>query len=123
MKLILLISHPFILIASFSLVYITGHDYKNIYIIYLAFGLLMGEPSSIAGALGILIILFSYFKYRGITNNLDVGFINLLGALFMIVSLFLFFYRMRADGVSQTFVQILPLISLLTFCILVSNFV
>ncbi len=123
MKLKILITHPFTLIASFLLVFIGGQHQGYFYFQELIAGLIYGEVYSIVGSFGIFTILFCHFKYKGVTNNLEACFINLIGSVLLIISLFLFFYHMEGIYVSQTFIQIVPLISLLVFCILVSFFV
>ncbi len=123
MKIKILLTHPFTLIANFLLVIISGPWYSHFYFQELITGLLNGELYSIFGIVGILIIVFSHFKYKEVINNLEACFINLIGGVLLIVSLCLFFYRVKVISVSGTFVQIVPLISLLTFCILVSFFV
>ncbi len=123
MKLKILITHPFTLIASFLLIFISGQHHGYFYLQELIIGLIYGQVYSIVGMLGISIILFCHYKYKGVTNNLEACFINLIGSVLLIISLFLFFYNMEDVYVSGTFVQIVPLISLLAFCILVSFFV
>ncbi|MEO5997435.1 MAG: hypothetical protein ABIN89_11900 [Chitinophagaceae bacterium] len=123
MKLKAIIIHPYTLVISFSLVFISGQPMSGFYFLYLVLGLYYGAIYSIIGSLGICVILFSHFKFKGTHKNLDAGFINLIGAVLLIISLFLFFYLTRDVNISTIFVQLFPFISLLIFCILVTCFV
>ena len=123
MKLKAIIIHPYTLVLSFSLISISGHPMSGFYFLYLITGLYYGAIYAIIGILGIFMILFSHFKFKGTNKNLDASFVNLIGAVLLIISLFLFFYLTREINISTIFVQLFPLISLLVFCILVSCFV
>jgi len=123
MKLRSVITHPYTLVISFFLVCISGQPFGGFYFNHFVMGLYYGTVYSITGGAGILIILFGHFKFKGPQNQLDAGFINLIGALLMIISLFLFFYLTGNINISAYIVQLLPLLSLLAFCILVTCFV
>ena len=122
MKFKSVITHPYTLVISFLLVCFNTHPFGEFYFLYLLAGLLYGSVFAIVGSLGIFVILFSHFKFKGCHKNLDASFINLLGALLLIISLFLFFYLTRDSDISLIFHHLLPFLSLLLFCILVTCF-
>lgn len=124
MKLKRILSHPYALLISFLLVVTSIQPIVEFYCIYLFTGLFCGNLYSIAGTLGIIIILYSHFRYSREKFSLDACFINLVGAVLMIVSLFLFFLIHHYDVIIPgDLSHLFPFTSLLLFCILVTCFI
>ena len=127
MKILNILTHPVVLIISFLLILISGQHFGGFYLIYLLFALPHGGIHAIFGFTGILIILFSYYKFKGIRQYRIESFLNIAGLLFLLCSIFFFFYNDKQGYNYQTFDQVVPLISLVLFAIislfyLVSNF-
>ncbi len=124
MNLKTILSHPYPLLLSFLLVVTSVQPIVEFYCIYLLTGLFCGSLYSIAGSMGVIIILYSHFRYRRENFNLDACFINLVGSVLMIVSLFLFFLIHHYDIIIPGHLnQLFPFTSLLVFCILVTCFI
>lgn len=123
MKIKEIISHPYTLVTSFFLVTVTGDQADGIYFQYLIFGIPEGALYSIFGTIGIAVILFSHFKYKRYDLSMDECLINLLGAVLLILSLFLFFYHNADNFQFGTYGQTVTLATLLVFGILTTCFI
>lgn len=123
MKLKKIISHPYTLVVSFSLITVTGQQAGGVYFLYLILGISYGAVYAILGTMGIAVILFSHFKYKRYDQSMDECLINLIGAVLLILSLFLFFYHNAAQLNFRIYAQLTTLISLFVFGILTTCFV
>ena len=123
MKIREVISHPYTLVTSFFLITISGHSAGSVYFLYLALGVLYGEVYSILGIVGIAVILFSHFKYKGYDQSMDECLINLAGAILLVLSLFLFFYSYAENFNLGAYDQASTFASLLVFGIFTTCFI
>ncbi len=123
MKALKIITHPYTLIVSFGLIMISGEHLGGFYALYLLLALYYGGIHSLLGLAGVVLLIVSRnvntrSKHSGLPIILNIG-----GALFMILSLLVFFYRDK-DGYNYgTFAQAVPLISLSLFSIIVLLFI
>lgn len=123
MKIRKILGHPYTLVTSFFLITITGQQASGIYFGYLVLGMSYGAVYSILGTMGIAVILFSHFKYKRYDQSMDESIINLLGAVLLILSLFLFFYH-NTDKLSVgIYGQAITLVTLLVFGVLTTCFI
>ena len=122
MKTLKAFSHPFLLIASFLLVLISGEHFGGFYAIYLLMALPHGGIHAILGSMGIILLIFGYYRYKRTYKYLIEPLINVIGAGCLIFSFILFFSRDKGynDG---TFEQLVPQISLILFGALATMFV
>src|SRR5215203_641622 len=93
MKALKIITHPYTLIISFCLIIISGEHLGGFYALYLLLALYYGGIHSLLGlAAIILLIVGRNIKSRSKEKWL-LTLLNLGGAVFMIFSLLVFFYR------------------------------
>ena len=127
MKILNVLTHPFVLIISFLLILISGQHFGGFYFMYLLFALPHGGMHAIFGFTGILMILSSYYKFKRMRQYRIESVLNIAGLLFLLSSIFFFFYNDKKGYNYQTFDQIVPILSLVLFTVislfyLVSNF-
>jgi hypothetical protein len=126
MKATKIITHPYLLIAIFLLIIVSGEHWGGFYLLYLLLALPHGGAHAICAVLGIAILLFSYHKYHRSRIYIIENLLNIIGALLLLLSLFLFFYNDKRGYNSGTFSQAVPLIvlglfSLVALCFLADN--
>jgi hypothetical protein len=126
MKTIKLLVHPFVLIISFLLILISGEHLGGFYLLYLLLALPIGASHSLLALIGIISILFSYHKYKEKQNFLFQNVINIIGLLFLLLSIYVFFANDKERYNYGTFSQTVPLITLIIFvlisvCFLIQN--
>lgn len=123
MKLLTIISHPYTLLTSFFFIIVGGQQIDTFYLLYLVTGLPNGSWYSIAGLLGIGVILYSHIRYREHDTSMDEHFTNLIGVIMLVLSLFLFFYSNSGAFDYGAFNQWVLLTSIMIFCIFVTCFI
>jgi hypothetical protein len=123
MKLTAFIIHPYTLIGGFAMIFISEGNTGHFYLFLVVLGLIYGQLYAILGSLGIVIVLASYHFYKRSVDHLEASVVNFDGAVLMIVSLFLFYYHSPVLQFSGNFTQIVHIVTLVTFCLLVSCFV
>lgn len=122
MKLIKIITHPITLIISFLIIIISGQHLGGFYFLYILLGLPYGTVHSIFAVIGVAILLFNSYKYRGRFNYLIEPFLNIAGVILLSLSLFLFFYNDKDHYNYGTFYQAVPIVSLVLFALLSISF-
>ena len=126
MKFFKIISHPFALIMSFLFILISGQHFGGFYILYLLLALPHGGIYAIVAAIGIIVLVATYYKFRRRFLYRIEPIFNFLGMLMLLLSLFIFFYDDKTGKHSQTLMEFLPLLSLTLFmifaiCFFISN--
>jgi hypothetical protein len=112
MKIIKILTHPLLVLLSFSFIMISGESFGGPYILYIAMALPHGSSHAILAIIGAVLIVCSELKLK---NFLAVAF-NGVGVTCLLCSLYSFFTR--SDYNNDTFNQTVPLITLYTFGIL-----
>lgn len=118
MKLIKLITHPYIIIISFFAILISGEHLGGFYLVYILLGLPYGAVHSLLALSGVMLMLISYYKFK--RNRLYVveSISNIIGLILLILSLFLFFYNDKDHYNIATFYDTVPQITLSIFAML-----
>lgn len=114
MKLINIITHPVLMITSFSLILISGEHFGGFYLMYLLMAIPHGGVHAVLALLGAGLVLFSYGKYKRQSRFFIEPLLNILGAFGLYASLWLFFYNSWEYN-NGTFRQTVPLVSLALF--------
>lgn len=122
MKLKNIISQPWVLIASFCLILISGEAWGGFYLMYILVGIPHGVIHSIIAAIGIIILIISNYTFSGTNSHRTKAVLNITGLSFLLIALFLFFYLDKSGYNSGTFSQTVPLITLILFFALAVNF-
>jgi hypothetical protein len=121
MKALKIITHPYTLIISFLLIIISGEHLGGFYALYLLLALYYGGIHSLLGLSGIVLLIIAR-NLKGKAQNSFSNILNIGGAVFMILSLIVFFY-LDKDGYNYgTFHQVVPIISLVLFSLIVLLF-
>ena len=124
MKIIKILGHPYTVVISFMLLLISGEHFGGFYILYVLLGLPHGAIHSILPIPGMVILLFK--NHKKIVPGVSV-LLNLVGLIFLLLSLFFFFYNDPSHYNAATFAQTVPLATFILFgvfviCSMVSNF-
>ena len=122
MKALKYFSHPNVLIISFLLVLISGEHFGGFYLLYILLALPHGGIHAILATLGIIILIYSNYKYKREFSFLIEPILNITGAILLLFSLGLFFYNDKGQYNYGTFFQMIPLISLALFGLLSIGF-
>lgn len=93
MKILRIITHPWIVISLYFIILITGKAIGGVYLLYLLMALPNGYIHSILGFLGPIMLLIAYYRI----NHHDIlrKVISLLGIILMYSSLYYFFHNDR----------------------------
>lgn len=118
-----IITHPYSVLISFSLVLISGEHIGGFYILYLLMGLPHGTFHSILGISGIIILLLNKMLNSKKENYLLMPILNITGSILMIVSLSIFFFSDEDHYNIATFYQLVPQIFLVVFILLSVSFI
>lgn len=118
MKLIKLFAHPYTVIISFFIILINGEGFGGFLLLYLLFGLPYGAIHSLLAVLGIVLLLFNYYKYGMKKESVLQCVIEIIGVFLLIFSLFLFFYNDKQHYNYGTFYHLVPIIMLILFGII-----
>ena len=118
MKKIKILTHPYTVILSLFIILINGEGFGGFFILYLLFGLPYAVIHSLLALLGVVLLLTNYSKYRGKKEDLPNYAIEIIGVVLLILSIFIFFYRDKQHYNYGTFVQLVPVITLILFAII-----
>ncbi len=118
MKIIKILTHPYTVIISLFIILINGEGFGGFFILYLLFGLPYAVIHSLLALLGVVLLLANYSNYRGKKEGLPNYAIEIMGVLLLILSIFIFFYRDKQHYNYGTFVQLVPVITLILFAII-----
>lgn len=123
MKAIKTLTHPYLLIASFLLIVISGKHFGGFYIVYLSMALFHFGIHAVLALVGIFILVTSQSIYRRRRLFLIETILNMAGLLCLFLSLFLFFYNDAKQYNWGTFEQTVPICSLCLFVLLSVGFI
>jgi hypothetical protein len=123
MKAIKFIVNPYTVIVSFLVIIISGEHLGGLYALYILLGLIHGAIHSVVGLLGILLLIITQKKYKDVKAYSIRYAANLVGALLLILSLFLFFYRDKTNYNIGTFQQTVPQVMLAVFSVILLSFI
>ncbi len=114
MKLLTIITHPFVVITLFYLILVSGEHIGGPYALYILLALPHGGVHAVLALLGTGLILLSYGKFHRQHKYLLEPLLNVFGVGSLLLSLYTFFVRSKGynDG---TFDQAVPLVSLALF--------
>lgn len=121
MKIIKIITNPYLLILSFILILISGESFGGFYLLYILLALPHGGIHAILAVLGIGMLLFGFHKYKRQRIYRIESIFNIIGALLLFFSIFFFFYNDEGYN-DATFQQVMPLVSIAIFSLLLISF-
>jgi len=113
MKLLNILAHPVLLIISFSLVLVIGEKFSGFYIVYILMALIELYLHAIWAVIGALLLAVGH-QMLDKTRRV----INIAGSLFLVLSLFTFFYNDKDHYNWDTFYHVKSLVSLGIFGLL-----
>ena len=122
MKALKYLTHPTVLIISFLLILISGEQFGGFYLLYILLALPHGGIHGILATLGLIILIYSNYKYKRQFSFLIEPILNITGAILLILSLALFFNNDIEHYNYGTFFQIIPIITLALFGLLSVGF-
>ncbi|CAN5396050.1 hypothetical protein BH10BAC2_BH10BAC2_46390 [soil metagenome] len=117
MRLRNIITHPLAVMISFMIVLISGEHVGGFYIIYLLIGVTHGTIASLLGMAGIALLVPGLLMAQRKQAS-SIYLLNIIGAICMIVSLFLFFFNDEQRYNINTFYQFVPSCTIILFCLL-----
>jgi vacuolar-type H+-ATPase subunit I/STV1 len=123
MKVIKILTHPYLLIISFLFIMISGEHLGGFYMLYLLLALPHGGIHALLAVAGIAILLVSHHYSRKVQRSVIGAIINLIGLACLVLSLVLFFYNDKAGYNNGTFEQFVPQVTLVVFGILATAFI
>lgn len=113
MKVINILTHPIVLIASFLLIIISGRAFGGFYFFYLTVGLAGGHIHSLLGFAGAIgLVLSNQVKQNSIMLKYTI---RILSALLLAGSIYAFFTNDRDHYNFGTFYQTVPQVMLALF--------
>ncbi|QEC69301.1 hypothetical protein FRZ67_19050 [Panacibacter ginsenosidivorans] len=112
-----IITHPLAVMISFMIVLISGEHVGGFYIIYLLMGITHGTIPSLFGIAGIVLLVPALLIAQR-KQAISIYLLNIVGILFMILSLFLFFFNDEQRYNINTFYQFIPFCTITLFCLL-----
>jgi len=117
MKPLNIITHPYLLIASFLLILISGEQFGGFYALYLLLALPHGSTYALAAVVGIALLIYcrsTRKKERWMLSSL----LNIVASALLFTSLLLFFENDTHGYNDGTFKQLVPQITLALFGII-----
>lgn len=118
MKLIKILTHPYIIIISFFIILINGEGFGGFFLLYVLMGLPYGAIHSLLALLGIVFLVVNYYKYKGKKELLVQCLLEIFGIILLILSVFVFFYNDKQHYNYGTFYKLIPMIMLILFGII-----
>jgi integral membrane sensor domain MASE1 len=118
MKLIKIVTHPYIIIISFFIILINGEGFGGFYLLYLLMGLPYGAIHSLLAFFGIVILLFAYYKFRKKKERIIECLTEIFAVFLLILSLSAFFYNDKQHYNYGTFTELVPVIMLILFLLI-----
>lgn len=122
MKAIKIIIHPLTVIISFLFILIIGEHVGGFYIKYILLALPHGSIHAVLAVGGIVLILFSHYKYRQQYADSIEPMLNISGVCMLAVSLLLFFTNDKQQYNIGTFDQTVPVLTIIIFGLLATCF-
>ena len=122
MKIIKQLIHPYLLIVSFFVIFISGEHLGGFYLLYLLLALPHGGIHSLLGLFGVVFLSLGHKKLKKSKADVFGNIINILGVIAMVVSIFLFFYNDVAHYNYGTFNEPASLITLAIFGLIAFGF-
>lgn len=115
MKIITILSHPFVQVFSFLIIMISGESFGGPYGMYLFFAVKEGYLYAIVGIAALVITLVSLaFRHNA---KIKPG-LRITGTVGMVLSLFIFF-KTGTGYNNGTFHQAVPLLTILLFILVI----
>ncbi len=118
MKVIKIITHPYLIISSLFCIIIFGKGWAGFYLLYLLFGLPYGAIHSLLALCGIVLLLVGNQKYKRKKESVIECLMEIIGVFLLMLSVFLFFYNDKKNYNFPTFHELLSLIMLILFLII-----
>lgn len=109
-----IIRHPLAVMISFMIVLISGEHVGGFYIIYLLMGITHGTVHSLLGMAGIALLVPGLLTPQRRQAS-SIYLLNIIGAICMILSLFLFFFNDEQRYNISTFYQFIPFCTIILF--------
>lgn len=123
MKAIKIITHPYLLIASFLCIIISGEHVGGFYAMYLLTALFHLGIHALLATAGIVLLAASHIMYKRQRKYLIETIMNIAGVLCLFLSLFFFFYNDVKQYNYGTFEQTVPQLTMILFGILSIGFI
>ena len=111
------LGNPIVVVISFLVILISGEQFGGFYLMYLFIGLSHGAVYSIAGIVGIALLLLNILQSKNANRSGPKALINVAGTLSLWLSLFLFFYNDKSDYNISTFQELVPQLLMLIFIV------
>ena len=109
MKFIKILTHPILLIISFSMIIIIGQKFSGFYIMYVFMALFELHIHAVWAFIGAILLAVGHQRKE---NDKAKGMISITGSLLLVLSVFTFFYNDKDHYNWDTFNQARSLISL-----------
>jgi hypothetical protein len=116
------VTHPLILLASWSLVLISGEHTGGPYIMYLFLGFPKAFAYSVLGYITILILLLSVIFIKKKSPAFGYPMLNLMGSVVSFVSITAFFIGDKTGYNYGTFYSLVPLITVAVYLTILALF-
>ena len=121
MRALRILTHPYLLMASFLLILISGKHLGGFYALYLLLALPHGGLHALAALAGIALLVYATIRRKREAQAV-VALMNGTGVLLLVLSLIIFFGRDREGYNDATFQQTVPQLTLLLFALLACTF-
>ena len=125
MKPFRVLSHPYTLIICFLLIIISGENWGGFYLLYILMALPFGALHALLAIAGIASLVIGYHGFQKKLSVLKI--LNLVGVMFLLASLFYFFWADKHHYNYGTFQETVPLLTLIitaiiAVCFLIGTF-
>lgn len=122
MKALKVVTHPYILLLSFLFILISGEHLGGFYALYLLLALPHGGIHAVLGVVGIVMLLVNHqLNKQGKVQGVRIS--NIIAAIFLAVSIILFFVNDKQRYNYNTFDQPVPVTTLSLFSVLFLLFI
>ena len=112
MKVFKFFSHPYTLIICFLMIIISGEHLGGFYMFYILLALPHGGIHALLAVAGVVVLLFSHWKFKRRKIHRAAVLLNLLGLALLFVSIYIFFANDSSRYNWGTFEQAVPVASL-----------
>lgn len=125
MKPFRVLSHPYTLIICFLLIIISGENWGGFYLLYILMALPFGALHALLAIAGIASLVIGYHGFQKKLSVMKI--LNLVGVMFLLASLFYFFWTDKHHYNYGTFQETVPLLTLIitaiiAVCFLIGTF-
>jgi len=125
MKPFRVLSHPYTLIICFLLIIISGENWGGFYLLYILMALPFGALHALLAIAGIASLVIGYHGFQKKLSVMKI--LNLVGVMFLLASLFYFFWADKHHYNYGTFQETVPLLTLIitaiiAVCFLIGTF-